>query len=347
MYFLGDVNVVINKRPFIINTSHCNMSVKYVEKPSGTGTSLISKKNSILSAIGEMFEREILLSSIIYNNYYQDNIYAYSIVDEAIEKVDKNSIFALEENSYIDSCGLASHLYSEDCIKSSFEEFVERQSFIFSYLTKTPGVIIDLFIEKKYKYLHNLFPNSKYGFYNISLTNAMHVIFGKILFNNKLYIGLGCSTNIDYAIDKCIKEILQCKYYYDVTRDIKNDKEIIDFGFANYDQLFTLLPAERMWNAYSYLDTGQKKFKSSDFKNKDFNIEKISLDLYKKYKMKPLIVYLQNLRFNSRSIKITKVIDKHWFKSLAVKSYKEEDLNFIEGVTNKKIDRRCTYIPFP
>ncbi|EGC77579.1 hypothetical protein HMPREF9353_01929 [Treponema denticola F0402] len=69
--------------------------------------------------------------------------------------------------------------------------------------------------------------------------------------------------------------------------------------------------------------------------------------LNQKYKMNPLVSFLPLNETKINNIKVCKIFDLNWFPSLLPKTFDKKTYDFIESVTGKTLDRRCTYIPFP
>lgn len=317
-------------------TSLCNPSF------SGSSVNFDSKVNIILASIGEFLERERFLPNNLNKKIYKDGLLAgYSVVDKKTVKININSIIA-DKYNFADSTGLASHTNSKDCLFNAFKEFLERQSFIFNYLSKGSAKQIDFEGEIKFDYVFNKFCNLK--FYDISLIEDFHVILGKVIYKDKFYIGLGASNYLDEAITQCIKEIYQmdCCYKFKKANSGKFNVE----KHIDYSDIYMKLSIKQIDDAYKYLNGNSNICKYNDFKNESFLFDDVCNQLYKKYKIKPIVIFLKPLR-DIDTLKIIKVLDLNWFPNLCPRTYEERIYNFIEDVTGKKLDRRCNFIPFP
>lgn len=305
---------------------------------SGGHIDFNSKISNVLAAIGEFFERERFMPNGLNKRIYKDNIITgYSFIDQKTVEININNIIS-SECIFVDSCGLASHTNSKDCIFNAISEFIERQSFIFNYLSKGRGILIKLDNEVKFKYVLEKFEDIK--FYNISLIEDFYVILGKTIYNGKFYIGLGASNDIDKAIFQCIKEIFQMDYFY-LFQGKKNNKERMD-----YIDMFMSLSTDRINEAYKYLDENCIVCEYKELVSKEFSIDNIFRQLNKQYNMKPVIFFLAPLRMIN-NLKLVKVLDLNWFPNLFPKSYEEKVYNFVEKATHKELDRKCEFIPFP
>lgn len=297
---------------------------------------------TILASVGEFFERERMMPNKLNRKIFKDDlITGYSLIDEQIVQINMNTIIG-NENNFVDSCGLASHTNSNDCIFNAIKEFIERQSFIFNYLSKESGKLINLDCIEKYEYILKKFKNFK--FYNVSLIDEFYVILGKGIYDGNFYIGLGASNCLDEAISQSIKEIFQMDsiYSYKKLNILKfNDKKGND-----YLDLFMSLSTDQINKAYKYLDENCIVCDYEKMVSKKFSVDKIFGQLNEHYCMKPLIFFLDPLR-EIGNLKFVKVLDLNWFPNLLPKTYAEKVYDFVESVTNKKLDRRCEFIPFP
>lgn len=308
----------------------------------GTWNVFGCKTLTILASIGEFLERERMMPSKLNKKIFKDDlITGYSIIDKNPFQININNIIG-NDNIFVDSCGLASHTNSNDCISNATKEFIERQSFIFNYLSKGDGRLINLDGVEKYEYILKKFKDL--NFYDISLIEDVYVILGKGIHNGKFYIGLGASNSLDEAISQSIKEIFQVDCIYSNKKiNISKDKTK---KTNDYLGIFMNLSTERICEAYKYLDKNSTVFQYKEIAPKRFSIEDIFKQLNKQYNMNPLIFFLEPLR-NIDNLKFVKVLDLNWFPNLFPKTYDEKVYDFVESVTNKKLDRRCEFIPFP
>lgn len=346
MFFLKEVELDINRRPFLTDNSLIDVRVNYSDILIGNSSSIVSHRDCLLSAIGELFEREMLLYSKIDEVNSKKKVWAYSFAKECIKKEDMYQFYTHKCYNDFDSTGLATHVISKLSIKNSFEEYVERQSYIFSYLSKTSGIKIIMNNYPNYNRFKFMFKNCNYEFYNISLTNQMYVIVGLALKNDELYIGINCSSNIDNAIEGCIREMIQCKWGYELKKS-QDYNQKTKFKINDYGEIYFNLSGKKLWEAYSYLRDNDKEHNYLELKNNEFDIRKISKQLNIKYKMNPLLGFLANRNIGNEKYFITRIIDKQWFNSIEVSKYSEKKLKNIEKITGKKLDRKCNFLPFP
>lgn len=336
MLLNSDIAISITHNNFIRNKKSCVIH-NLIEKKITSSYIHLNKENCILAALSEYLEREVL---ILKNHYiYGKEVEAYSLVDNKKTIIDRETI--LEKRLFVDSCGMAAHKNSNFIIENALDEFIERQSFIFNYLSKTPGENISFDFIKKIINIDNYF--SSISFYNISLIKGYFVIFAKGLINNQFHVGLGSSNDFTVALNKCIKELYQCKnsYTYPIDKvDIINEKEF------NYDVFFYSLDPLKVKKAYEYLEKGNLEF--------DYDIiysNKLSLfDAVKKLnyvcKINPHIV-VYNTKYLNSNIKVIQIIDLNWFPALLPYRYNTEVYDYVEKVMDRQLDRKCNFIPFP
>lgn len=344
LYFNGQAQFEWHSTPFLNNVKMCNVIVPNFVVENSSGMAYKSQRNAILGGIGELLEREIMIPSKLWERRCPNNeIRAYSIVNKKEVKISLDYIIS-NYGTLIDSCGLASHTNSKDVIMNSFDEFIERQSYLFNYLSKSSGEIINLDRKDEYRCIRKQFPSLK--FYNISLIKGFYVILGKGFENGNFYIGLGSSASIDLALQKCIKEIQQCNYAYKVNIRELQKKDFKELEYTDYSGIFFSLDPNKLKNAYNYLDEKSTSIYVEECPNYTFDLEELCIKLNEEYEMEPILVYLETLRC-SKTVKTAKIIDLNWFKSLCIKFCDEDTFNYIEKATGKVLDRKCTFIPFP
>lgn len=303
----------------------------FIHDLSFNGSSFSKSTQQCLStAISEYYER-IALYTI--NKDIQNMYKAYSLLDKNIISLDKDTI--KRKKLMNDSSGMACHTDANLCLKNALMEFIERQSFVFNYLSKSEGFEI---IELEFlKNIHNEELRENIRFYNISIIDSVYVIIGLGIANNNYYTGLGTDCDFRLAINKCIKEINQMDrvFLYNKNRSRHNKK-------LDYDDLYLSLPYDKLKSAYSYLTNS--KFKIIDPKIYEYKLEDIVLEMNEKCNMNPLVVF--HKRINNQNIKIMHIIDLNWFPSLSPLNYSEDNYSFVEKVMKSKLDRRCNFIPF-
>lgn len=291
-----------------------------------------------LSSIGEYYERNAVfrqMNSKGFNNVLQ----GINLIDNSIVSIDK---FDFDKIVYFsDTCACSCHTNSYQALKTAFLEFIERQSFIFRYLTKTfrYKIIIDDLLKSKIipKELNYL------DFYEISLIDSVHVVLSIGIYNGRFNISLGSGCDIISAIKKNINECMQIHNYYKFDNLELSDR----YSFKksrDYFEVFIEIDLDKLINAYKFLDDSKVFVLDGDLSLKvDCCNNKIIHELYEMYSINPVLFFLKN----KKSFKVVKIVDFNWFPSLLPKSISEEKIKNIEKITGVKIDRKCNFIPFP
>lgn len=318
------------KSRYLKDLKYVNIQSEITEGISGNcvGHNL---SHTMLAAMGEYFERE----TMEYWDFSSD-MKGFSL------RTGKEKNLRIEDLEVLsDSCGVASHT----CVRAAFEnaltEFIERQSLIFNYLSKSPGKLILepeklCEIPKEYK---------KFHFFDISLISSCYVVLGFGEIEGNFYIGLGSSQSISKALKKCIKEINQ---FY-ITKYIKNNIKIIvkdkEEGIINYNNIFSSFTSEQLCKAYSYLNNAERR--EIFCVNKAAEPKKDMIEeLYIKYKIDPYMIFMDGPRDNLNQT-IIKIFDLNWFPNMCPYMFTDTIYNFVEKITGKTLDRNCTVIPFP
>lgn len=298
-----------------------------------SGSSSERMSQSILGTIGEGLERQIMLSNDLENLNKK-----FSSLDL---RTKKEVIFTIDDTTskfFFDTCGLSTHLNSQKCLNNSISEFIERQSFIFSYLSKTSGQIVE-----KNSFFKSIIP-SKYhhlNYFEISLTSLYRVIFAIGIFEeNSISIGLGAGYTSEEALKKLLAEIHDPIIHGKMKPE--KDEDI------DYIHLFHMLTIEDIIQAYKYLENTEKIFLPK--KEKKYELEEVLDDLYRRYNINPKCIFLCKNFYNERRYgfsKNIKVFDFNWFPSLNLYSFDEKIYHHVEKNTGKVLNRNINFIPFP
>lgn len=304
------------------------------------------KNQNIISTMGELFEREILINK---NQDKNDEICGFSLNTGKVKTIPKKDIIYVDK--FVDSCGMASHVNSYELIKKSLFEFFERQCLILSYLSKYPGHRIgDDFLQNENlniyrKYLNNFI--DKVSFYNISLSSQLNVVLGiGIGYKNKC-IGLGTSENLSDAVKKSMQEMLQ--YFFGTCSKNSADASNIRLEYEEsnrdiYHAYFDSLTSKKLNEEYKYLEESGSV--NNVMQCNDFDLHKFLNEINIMLKMEPYAFFFPNQR-NLSNLKVLKIYDYNWFPNLLPLTYSEELYSRIEKLTGRKLIRGCKYIPFP
>lgn len=304
---------------------------------SGNGVNMNVSK-SISSSLGEYFER----LSMFDNNklLFQNNSDLPGISLRTRKNIKLTNDEIIEKRLFLDTCGLSSHIKSNLCIDNSLNEFIERQSFIYNYLSKSPGELID---KKLYCYFYNTpYEFKEIKFYNISLIPNYYVILAIICKKDDVWLGLGSSVEFKDALLKSIKEIQQ--FYLSSKLNGKNKQNKL-YNKGDYANTYSKLSSFEIREAYEYLLDSPTLRKTNKIKSSISSMESIIKDLYIKCGIEPYIFFLQLNQHNW--FKVCQIVDLNWFPSLNPKWYPEDVYDFVENKMKVILDRKCNFIPFP
>ena len=154
--------------PFLLGVKSQNVLVVN-QVSNGTCSTAVNKsfRKCMLGMIGEGFERAALF---MYDNFFdkldEEGHYCIDMLSGEAVGVSKIPDFY----TYIyDTCGMASHVNTWSCIENALSEFIERQAFMLSYLSKSVPKRI-----KKGKKLLDLLPPQ---FQHVDIVNiGLHFI---------------------------------------------------------------------------------------------------------------------------------------------------------------------------
>lgn len=325
---ITDKNFLLNKTGALIK-SFSNTSV------SGYNVN-IKRKFAVLAALGEFIERDNFLS--LGNLLRKNSIKGYSIIRKEVVEI---SVLKINQrNLFIDSCGLASHTSSDKCIIHALCEFIERQSFVFNYLSKSPGKYIETDrIAKAVNYSRYV---SEIKFFDISIVEGFFVVIGYGIIDDNFYIGLGSSLTLDQALASCVKELDQFRFHYRSTAHNMEAKGALT-SLEDYSDMFFAISTRKKYDAYSYLGKGSNGVTEDEFTASYTDVIK---KLHEKYGIAPIICYVNPQGYCSQ-LKNVKIIDLNWFPSMFPMKFSHDVYDFVESVTNVRLDRECTFIPFP
>ncbi|HEM4926257.1 YcaO-like family protein [Streptococcus suis] len=295
-------------------------------------------REALFCSIGEFIERyelfQYISSKSFLENGYIETINLYTNQTKIIENNQNLSRF------FYDTCGCASHTNSNNAIYNALMEFIERQSFMLTYLTKSNSKKLDFsklslqIIPDKYDFLN---------FYNISLIDSCFVILALGFKEQKTYISLGASKQLYTAILKSIKEMEQLFFYY--RREEKCHLYLCDTQSNNsvndYFNKFMDLPVEKVKAAYSFLNCYDKIYIEDKDLYLSSNQKDIIQELYDRYRIEPLLCKISNKN------RVVKIFDINWFPSINPQTLSKKNKMNIEKITGKVLDGSCTFIPFP
>lgn len=296
------------------------------------------KREHIISTLGEYFEREVLLNSSLMQNATKKMT---NLIDGHEKNIPLSELVFID--SFVDSCGMASHVRSEEVIWNAYKEFFERQSFISNFLFHLPGYELEIKNSKKlverHQYILNYLDEIKY--YNISLNKELFVTLALGWSNRTKAAGLGTSRSIHKSVEKAQKEMLQYFAAAKTKRSIvkvQNIKVNRDLYHLNFEKI----SVSEFKQEYAHLLETQNKILIK--KNQLENKENIILKNYRELNMNPYIAVF-SLR-KSEGIKVIKINDDFWFPHMFPQRFEKEKIEILEKNFGWKRKNYSNMIPF-
>lgn len=343
--FIGD-RFYINRSLFLSQSKQAYISSPLNSSSNGHN-SHFEINRVIKSAIGEWIERNTLVSK-----NKKELLLSFNMLSGEQEFISSDKIYLIDSGQFNDSCGIASHLDSNLAITSAFMEFFERQSLVFSWITKKPAKLIDIKYIKSEK-INNLYKKifdfvDKLYILDISLHSEIHTIF--IIGYGEVHKALGLSANFDLerAIENALEETFQTfadswtkKYINEVSSNIYQNNEL----YMDYYRNITI---EQFVNEYHFLWKNGSEIDEKVYnKNRsevDFSksLEAISYDL----NIIPYCIYIPCFTDNFKT-KIVKVFSPNGYPHMYPKifSEKETKIDFNKNIEN--FPNAYRMIPFP
>lgn len=330
MEYSNGYTFIIDIPKFIGQNSEGNLLSLNVGN-SFSGSSNSDFRKALLGTIGEGMERQILYDSNVENKL---NLNCINLFTKKIESIPVNQH---TKKFFFDTCGLATHLSTSNALENALGEFIERQSFIFTYLSKrkVKKVIKNNFFKEIIPdFLHDL------KFYEISLISSYKVFFSIGLLNTSIVIGLGAGYTDEEALSKLAKEISSFSPHGSI--------KAIDGERYDYIHLFHMLPIENIIRAYQFLETSINIYEPK--KEKVPKQDEVLDELNRLWGMEPMCTALMNDHYNTSRYtysKNIKVFDLTWFPSLNLTTFTDEIYDSVETKGNCILDRSANFIPFP
>ncbi|MGT2945782.1 YcaO-like family protein [Streptococcus chenjunshii] len=158
------------------------------------------KIDAVRRAFGENFERKELFSWI--NVFKQSGIVTFYNDKLSFEQLPNFQLLMGDSNK--DTSGVAAGSNSAMAIEHAFYEFIERQSFVYSFLTKFAGISLTSLVKKSSGL--DLINKGKYYINDISIVPNVSVIIFIYWTEQHFSMGLGCHKDQYQAFLKAFKE---------------------------------------------------------------------------------------------------------------------------------------------
>lgn len=200
-----------------------------------------NKKNAIKAAIGEHLER----TSVYVNNkrFKQEMITGINMITSEEVTIPLYRILLnwsspileniVQSEKYNDTCGLACHTSSYNCIQSAFFEFFERQCLLYNWFTGSSGKKINMAALMKDEKIKNLlemayFHVEEVHFFDISLSDDIKVVISLAFGAETKGVGLCAGWNYKQAIMGSIKELFQYITVQHQRKEISDNEDLTD-----------------------------------------------------------------------------------------------------------------------
>lgn len=340
--------------------SRATSNIKY-----GSGFALrMTTKSLIKASLGEHLER--LAAAKNYEKTFEDqanpmragfNLVTGEKVDIPAERLFLNLELPMfkamqnKEDLFNDSCGLASHIQSIDAIKSGFNEFIERQSLIYSWLSESQGEtinLVDIYEIENNNSLKKIFRiaqcySDEILAFEISIIKGIYVVLTIGYKGAAFASGLGTDSNILKALEKSLNEYLMI---LDSCLSIKAYPQQSKTKYDNvYASNFYKMNVKEFWGKFDYLVQSSNYI---DIKSSTYNIDNFQ-DLIKKTHEKFQIdIYSCYLPFPLKSIdvKVVKVFSPDAYPHIWTKIFDPLDYKITESLPYTTFPNRFQAIPF-
>jgi len=312
------------------------VSLNYSSISSNGAATSNSFRQSMLGSIGEAFERQSLIFDYNTNISADTWLKCFDLLTNKTVSIKKNNFI----NKYFyDTCGLATHTSTFHAAENAFREFIERQSFVLSYLSKKPKRVI-----KKNDYFNSIVPTKfrKFNFFEISIIDTYKVVLCYGTNNiDSINISLGAGYTIKQALLNVLDELQPLSKKHEPIKTEEGDAR-------DYIHIFKDLSVRQIVSAYQYLNTNELYVPSDN--EKISNRKEIIEQLFKIYGMRIYMCSLfskNNRYYRNQYSKSIKIFSIGWFPSLLVSQFDEKIYSNVENRTGLSLDRRINFIPFP
>src|SRR5699024_2098100 len=348
-----DITYIFNRDVFLEQGQQSYVVSNTEERISGHDYNF-NVKNVLKSSIGEWIERYTL-----FKNSYKENerLLSFNLVNREVKKVNADKIFILDGPTFNDTCGVASHLSSKRTIEAAFNEFFERQSLVYRWLTKTGGKRIDVTLleNKEINYLYNKAFNfiDKLHIIDISIHHSFSVILTVGIGKFYKAISLSANQNIVEATVNSLEELFQ-SFSDDWTKQYFESKDCF-LGFSKnesikhdlYKDYYFNISPENFYKEYEFLLTDSSNVKSISnyrYTNKPFKdvIKTVSEDLNLEFYCCFIPNQLEHLE-----TKIVKVYSPDGYPHMFPTEFTEEETRLRFNHETSMFPNQYKQIPFP
>lgn len=365
------MNKRIKGSPFILSSFNVQQSLylndfKHGRANStikgGSGGALRTNKNSVIKAsLGEHLERLAAVKN--YKKKFADqfnpmipgfHLVTGEVVDLPAEKLFFN--FDLPMFNFIpnkgelfnDSCGLAAHVQSLNAIKSGFNEFIERQSLIYNWLSESTGIQINLMGIDKLDTNDSLkrilqiamsYSDKMYAF-DISIIDGMYVVL-TIGHNGAAFAsGLGTDSNLLIALESSLNEYLMI---LDSCINIKFNPQ--QYHSDNiYSSHFYSMDVDDFLDQFNYLINHPQQMNVTSVA-KEKNLGELIKDAHNKFQLNIYACFMP-FPLKNINVKVVKVYSPEAYPHIWTKIFNPLDFEISKQLPSTPFPNKFRPIPF-
>ncbi len=359
----------LNESPFLLR----NFSVKsklfldsYVYAQMSTSTDSkgfglrYNKISAIKAGLGEHIERLCAVSNFrkqeVVNSY--PVIDCFNLLTGEFAKVQADKIFlnfdlpmfkhVETHNHFNDSCGLASHITSMEAIEGGLNEFIERQSLVTNWLTRSPGEKVsypllkeknsqNIKLLKMIKLVENM--SDEIFSFNISLIEGIYVILTIGTKGIAFSSGIGTDSILEKAIEKSLNEYLMILESCLIREQI--NFRVVDKYAAN----FYSLTSKEFLESYKFLLEGEDILSELAYSSQKNSMQNWILSLNEKYGLNIFACYLPHPIKHINS-KVVKVFSPEGFPHIDTELFDPEEFEISKYLIGKNFYNKFKSIPF-
>lgn len=307
------------------------------------------------AAVGELMERYVMGTAPLAP--FRSTLPGYSLTAGQIADVPIEDVYfwVLGRNGQpqaADSMGAASHVTSEKAIEAAWLEFIERQSLIYHWLTRTSGNLIPFQLLstqtlRRLAPLRNFF--DEVLIVDISLHPAVCVAVVMGFGTRFMGIGVAAHWNTSDAVDSAMREVFAQLIYYSpwCARGRRTP-----FSTPSFDSIYAKNYYENyaplsLRNDIEYLASGDPLQRNEPGESPHgAEMLEVIADVCQALRVKPVIVHLPN-RVEGSPFRMVKMFSHGGYPHMRCDVLVPEDypISFHRGLTT--FPNRARLIPFP
>ncbi|MED4046516.1 YcaO-like family protein [Priestia aryabhattai] len=321
--------------------------------------------SAIKAALGEHLERVASTKnySMALDDNNQPHVPGFDLITGEIKNIPAEKVFIefslpmfnYKENKhelFNDSCGLAAHIDSERAIEGGFKEFVERQSLVYNWLSRTEGEQIEVSeIKKHYEDNSQLskiikiaqIASDEFYCFNISIVEGLYVVLTYGFKGDAFSSGLGTDFSLEKAIEGSLNEYIMI---LDSSYSLKaNDNSYLDKRDV-YVYNFHSLSVEEFKNRMSYLLNNKRKLDVKKESSKQIiNLKTALLEIKNKYKINIYACFLP-FPLDGINVKVVKVFSPEGYPHIWTELFDPEEITITKELPSSKFPNKFMPVPF-